>query len=199
MAEADLQDIQNRERGNAARSRMAQWSSLAALAVSALALALGAYQTRLMQTQARASVWPYVVLGFRFADKGEHAGFELHVENNGVGPALVRSVHVSVDGKPVRHWSDFFRQLVASGTTVEASLSGLHGVVIPPSTNRETAVAALKISDVEQAKLAFGARDRLGIDICYCSIYDDCWIAHWLSAKLDAVAACREAEPEFDY
>ena len=199
MAGSELQELETRERGNAARSRVAQWSSLAALVISGLALGLGVYQTRLMQTQARASVWPYVVLGFNFNDQGEHAGFELHVENNGVGPAILRSVHVSFDGTPVRHWSEVFAKLAEHGSKVEASLSGLHAVVIPPSTNRETAVTAFHLLDLDKGKRMFEARERLAIEICYCSIYDDCWVTHWLNAKLDPVAACRESEPEFDY
>jgi hypothetical protein len=200
VADPDLHDIETLERGNAARSRTAQWSSLAALAVSALALALGAYQTRLMQTQARASVWPFVVLGYNFNDGGPQGGFELHVENNGVGPAILRSVLVRFDGKPVRHWKEVFAQIVpGGGTTMKGLLTGLHAVVIPPSTNRDTAVAAFRISDPDKAKLVLAAVDRLSVDICYCSIYDDCWVAHWLNAKLDSVAACHESDTEFDY
>jgi hypothetical protein len=186
------------ERDVAARQRVTQWGSIAALAISALALAVGAYQTRLMQTQARASVWPYVVLGFHYAEKGEHPEFALHVDNNGVGPALVRSVQVSFDGKPIEHWKDIFPLLLEHGT-IDASISGLRSVVIPPNTNRETTIDVLKIPGAVAAKAMFDARERLKIDICYCSIYDDCWVAHWLKAKLDTVPACREAAQEFDY
>src|SRR3954451_4974269 len=111
-----------------------------ALGISALALAVGAYQTRLMQTQARASVWPYLVSGFNYADFGERQGFELHIQNNGVGPAIVQSTVVTLDGKPVKHWNDVINAVLksAAGDTVHASFAGLHGIVVPPSTNRET-------------------------------------------------------------
>ena len=42
------------------RVSLSDLGSAVALAVSVFALALGAYQTRLMQTQARAGVWPYL-------------------------------------------------------------------------------------------------------------------------------------------
>ncbi len=177
---------------------MAQWSALAALGISALALAVGAYQTRLMQTQARASVWPYVKIGYSYADRGDHAGFDIHVDNNGVGPALVKSVQVSLDDKPLPSWNDAFPVVVGHGTAF-AHLQGLAGVVIPPNTNRETTIHAIRIDDAAQAAKFYEARDRFKIDICYCSIYDDCWIAHRLTAKVDAVAACHESKNEFDY
>ena len=54
----------------AARSRRPQLSNLTsglALAVSVFALAIGTWQTRLMQTQARASVWPYLSIGYTYS------------------------------------------------------------------------------------------------------------------------------------
>jgi hypothetical protein len=180
------------------RSRMAQWSALAALGISALALAVGAYQTRLMQTQARASVWPYVKIGFAYSDRGDNKGFDIHVDNDGVGPALVRSVQVSLDGTPLPSWNDAFARIMTHGTAF-AHLQGLSGAVIPPNTNRETTIRAIRIDDAGQSAKFYEARDRFKIDICYCSIYDDCWIAHWLTSKVDSVAACNESKNEFDY
>lgn len=180
------------------RSRIAQWSSLLALAISALALAVGAYQTRLMQTQARASIWPYVVIGYNYAPSGDGQGFALHVENNGVGPALVRSVQLSLDGKPLQHWSELFPLLMKHGT-FDATLANLKGVVIPPSTNRETQIVAIRILEAEAAAAFYAARDRLKMEICYCSIYGDCWKAHWLDSHAEETGACHETPNEFDY
>ena len=28
------------------------------------------------------------------------------------------------------------------------------------------------------------------MDICYCSVYDECWVAHWQKTRVDAVARC---------
>ena len=180
------------------RSRMAQWSALAALSISALALAVGAYQTRLMQTQARASVWPYIKIGYAYSDRGDNQGFDIHVDNDGVGPALIKSVQVSLDGEPLPNWNDAFRQIMTHGTAF-AHLQGLGGAVIPPNTNRETTIHAIRIDDAEQAAKFYAARDRFKIEICYCSIYDDCWTAHWMTAKVESIAECRESKNEFDY
>ena len=185
----------------ASRSRTAQWSALLALGISALALGVGVYQTRLMQTQARASVWPYVTSGFHYSAHGESQGFELHLENNGVGPAIVQSTVIRLDGQAVKHWDDVIATLMAShkGESADAGLSGLHGIVIPPSTNRETDIAAIRTSDAALAEALYNARGRLSVDICYCSIYDDCWVSHWLERKPDPVSACHESADEFDY
>jgi hypothetical protein len=197
--QSNATDTEATRNSMAQRARLAQWGSIAALAISAFALAIGAYQTRLMQTQARASVWPYVVIGYSYSDGGDRPGFDLHVENNGVGPAIVRSVQVRLDDKPVQHWTDVLGALVGRGMTVQARFAGLSGSVIPPSTNRETAVSAMYVADAAVAKLFYHSVDRLAIDICYCSIYDDCWVTHWRSPRSEPVGACHESDHEFDY
>jgi hypothetical protein len=180
------------------RIRVAEWGSVVAIGLSALALAIGVYQTRLMQAQARAGVWPYVKIGASYLTRGDNPGFEFHVENNGVGPALVKSVQVSLDDKPLRSWVDAFPVLLGHGESF-AKFEGLAGAVIPPSTNRETAIVAIRINDLQQAEKFFDARGRFKVEICYCSVYDECWKAHLLVPKVDEVSACHESKDEFDY
>jgi hypothetical protein len=31
------------------------------------------------------------------------------------------------------------------------------------------------------------------MEICYCSVYDDCWIARWQVSKVDPVERCDTA------
>ena len=195
-------DDQLTEQGprSAKQYRVVQASALVAICISGLALAVGVYQTRLMQTQARASVWPYVTSGFRYSMYGDNQGFELHLQNNGVGPAIVRSTQIKLDGKPVKHWDEVIAVLLDGNKDVpaDAALSGLHGIVIPPSTNRETDVIAIRTNKTALAKVLYEARDRLGVDICYCSVYDDCWISHWLQSEPESVSTCHKAADEFD-
>ena len=188
----------SQEQSSNRRARTAEWGSVVAIAISALALAIGAYQTRLMQAQARASVWPYVKIGFGYAENGESPGFNIHIQNNGVGPAIVKSVQVWLDDKPLHSWLDAYPILLGHGAG-HPKLEALSGIVIPPSTNRETDVHAIRISEPDQAAKFFDAVDRFKIDICYCSVYDECWTAHWLASKVEITAVCHESTNEFDY
>ena len=180
------------------RLQMPNVTSLLALAVSVFALAIGAWQTRLMQNQARASVWPFLSIGYTFNSNADADGFVWRVDNNGVGPARIESVAVSIDGKPLRNWRE---ALAALGwtKTLSSSTSSLHGEVIPPSLNRETTVAAIRVNEREAAALFKAAVDRFRMDICYCSVYDDCWVAHWQVSKVDPAARCEDnAVVQFD-
>lgn len=164
-------------------------SSVLALAVSVFALALGAWQTRLMQSQARASVWPYLTIGYTYANNVDTNGFIWTIDNNGVGPARVQSTTLSLDGKPMRNWGEV---LAALGTSKPPSMAttSFAGSVIPPNTNRETTVAAIRVHDRELATSFKDAIERFHMDICYCSVYDECWIAHWQQWRADAVDRC---------
>jgi len=160
-----------------------------ALAVSVFALALGAWQTRLMQGQARAGVWPYLSIGYTYTSDVDANGFIWTIDNNGVGPARVQSVTAGVDGKRMRNWDEVIAAL-GMRERPSSAITSFAGSVIPPSTNRETTIAAIRVNDRELATLFKNAIDRFSMDICYCSVYDDCWIAHWQRWRVDATERC---------
>jgi hypothetical protein len=139
-------------------------SSALALGVSLLALAIGAYQTRLMQDQARASVWPYLTIGTTYTNDVDDNGFILQVDNFGIGPAKVGSVKLSLDGKPQRTWNDVLEVLDIKG--VNYSTSSLSGDVIPPNINRETTIGAIRINERQAAKRFYDAASRFELEIC---------------------------------
>ncbi|MBN8886307.1 MAG: hypothetical protein J0I77_11355 [Rudaea sp.] len=181
------------------RIRASDIGSFAALALSVLALATGAYQTRLMQaqtelmqTQSRASVWPYVTVGKNEDAIAGHETFVWRVDNNGVGPAKIQSVEVKLDGKPYRNWKELFAVL-APEQEFHAQTSSLNGLVLPPSLNRETTIEMVKPDTAERAKVFLTAQQRISIEVCYCSVYDECWIAQSLKPGNTSVPRCERA------
>jgi hypothetical protein len=181
------------------RSLIAELNSIFALLVSVLALTLGIYQarlmneqTRLMQGQARASVWPYISIGYSISDSGEKLGYTWEISNDGVGPARIESVTFTLDGASLHRWRDVFQKLFGDAP-VPATYSQIYGKVLAPGTNRETTIEAVHIQDIEQAKIFFRAQDRMDMTICYCSVYDDCWVAHRKQPEVQAVARCDTA------
>ena len=172
-----------------ARHQLSNVTSALALSVSIFALAIGAWQTRLMQGQARASVWPHLSIGYTYNSNVDDNGFLWHVDNNGVGPARVETVTLALDGKPMKSWRDLLLALGFKGE-LHLSTSSLSGEVIPPSLNRETAIEPIRINQRDVATVFKNSIDRFGMEICYCSVYDDCWIARWQVTKVEPVARC---------
>ena len=171
------------------RARLSDFTSGLALAVSIFALAIGAWQTRLMQTQARASVWPHLEIGYTYNSNVDENGFIWRIDNNGVGPARIESVTLTLDNKPMKAWPEVMKALGFDGE-MRISTTSLAGEVIPPSLNRETAIETIRVNQREVALVFKNAVDRFKMDICYCSVYDDCWIAHWQKTRVDPVARC---------
>ncbi|HJT99442.1 MAG TPA: hypothetical protein VJ696_14085 [Rhodanobacteraceae bacterium] len=186
------------------RALIAEIGSLFALAISFLALALGIYQARLMreqttvmQTQARAGVWPYLAIGYTLADEGEKQGYTWRIDNDGVGPARIETVALTLDGKPLRSWREVLHALYGDAD-VAATYSQIYGKVLPPNTNRETTIEAIRILDPAQARTFHAAQSRFEMTICYCSVYDDCWIAHRQSPDVQPVARCEPVAVPFE-
>src|SRR5207302_9887258 len=90
----------------------------AALIVSVSAVAVGLYEAQLQRAHDRAEVWPHIEISTYTTLEGA----SLFIENTGIGPAIVKSVVVTVDGKPRENWPDVMRAL-GDSTPVPASMS----------------------------------------------------------------------------
>lgn len=148
-----------------------RYSAVFAVLVSLTTLALLIAQTRLMQTQARASVWPHVSIGF----SSNQSGFAWVVANNGVGPAITHSVQVRVDGEPQRDWAGVLRALQINA---KVGTSQLSGTVLTPAENTNDLYEIMRMQGSESATaMTAAAMTRVEIELCYCSIYEDCWLS----------------------
>ena len=187
-AAGDAQGEDRRTRLAAKRARaVLDWvlsGSAATVAVCALGVSL--YQTWLARQQQRASVWPRLELSRLVNDSTYVDG----VRNVGLGPALVRDVRVTLDGRPVdgagvgggeallRTLLDSARMRALGRDTAALPRLELHalasGQVLLPGAAVETFVFAAR-GPYARAVFEAAERRRLRTSICYCSLYGDCW------------------------
>jgi hypothetical protein len=157
-------------------ARERNWDAFAAVIaafIGLLALLVSAYTAYLQRKQAKAQVWPWVQL-FRYGSDGTFGA-----ENTGIGPARVRAVRVTVDGRPVREWGDVMKAIGYPGGYSQSQISGR---VLPPGSR----VDILDASKGEERRKMFDqvtryffddrAEHRIGLVLCYCSVLDDCWM-----------------------
>lgn len=144
------------------------WDGAAAVIaamVGLLALGVSAYTAYIQHQQVRAQVWPYLEAG---NDDGNQS---IYVYNKGVGPAIVRSAQVFIDGKPQTDWAHVLTSLgVPPHDYVQSTLNP--GVL---SAGEQVRVIGIKDEDRWKAFRA-GAVGRMTMDICFCSTLDECWI-----------------------
>jgi hypothetical protein len=164
--------------------------AVAALLVSALTAGALIYQTRVVAQQYAATIWPYIDVSSSYSRGAE----TIEVVNDGLGPALIRSAQLSVDGKSVSSWHEYLLALASEPElrriflrSRAAYLSGLPTALIistssiGPSTiiRSGESLSLLKLSLGSRAPLAMQEllRHQMTIDFCYCSLNGNCWIS----------------------
>jgi hypothetical protein len=165
--------------------RMDRWLSIAAGVGAICAVAVSLYQAALAREQQRASAWPYLSQSNSYV---EGQPYTRQVENQGVGPARVRTFEVLVDGRPVRTWNAAMRAMTGKADSGLIYTSFGRGIVLPPGTTR----TLLRLPPGDLAREFWeGAQTRLETVICYCSIYEECWRVGAGTREPVAVRACR--------
>jgi len=149
--------------------KVRDWNAFAAIVASLIglmALVVSGYTAYVQRQQVRAQVWPYLMIGYADVERARI------VFNKGVGPALIRSVQVLVDGKPQPDWTHV---MTALGLSDKISLqqSTLANNVL--SANEKLDI--LIVAD-EESYRAFREQSvhRASTRICYCSTLEDCWM-----------------------
>ena len=157
--------------------KMTLWQtilSIVGIFIAIVALYAALKESAAVRQQTAAAVWPFVQMIIEDYDDGEMAGFTLSFMNVGVGPAKVRGLRLEIDGQPIRDWTQAVNIL---GGNLDANVSRnfLGGRVLRP----EERVDLISTSDADLARRFQRAIATQGNDVsyCYCSIFDDCWLA----------------------
>ncbi len=144
------------------------WDAVAAIVaalIGFLALMVSGYTAYVQRQQVRAQVWPYLILT-NYDDQRS-----LSVFNKGVGPAIMRTARVRVDGKPQKDW-DGVLDALGIAKPRHYALSTIHTNVLSPGEH--TAIISFEDENVYKA-FRNSALGRMKTDLCYCSTLGECW------------------------
>jgi hypothetical protein len=170
-----------------ARGEPRRWDAIAAIVASLigfLALVVSGYTAYVQRQQVRAQVWPYLILSNYDTDRS------LNVFNKGVGPAILRTARVRVDGKPQADW-DHVLDALGVAKPREHYISTIHATVLSPGDRM-----AIVSFDDEGVYRTFrdAALKRMQTELCYCSTLGDCWAyadsIFGNAPKVDPIAEC---------
>ena len=121
------------------------------------------------------------------------SNFRLAVQNEGVGPARIAEVVMTVNGKPVPDFNSLIDECCARGLLQskradakqhrsqrngDVVLSSIRDRMIRPGEGAD--VFSWPITDqnkavVDRLQTAIES-DAVNIAVCYCSVFDDCWV-----------------------
>ena len=160
--------------------------SLSALGVSIYEARILREQSALMQQQQKASVWPYIEVMGSY-NYNERVEVRYAFKNKGVGPARIKSFSMSIDGKEFPTYlelKEYFTKVLPGSHDLSVFYGGLGGVI---AADEKEEVFYLSAENFPEAQDII-SQLKFKYEICYCSIYDDCW--HLDSDTEKPIAGC---------
>lgn len=160
--------------------------AVAALLISAVSAMALIYQSRVIGDQTRvigeqyaATIWPYLSVREDYNSRQQ----QIVLANDGMGPALIRSAVLEIDGRPAPSWTEYMAALIAQ-VKAEAPLHGesigftAQGVGAG-STLRPGASLTLFTTSFSRGITSNAIKvileHRLALRFCYCSLNGSCW------------------------
>lgn len=140
--------------------------ALSAALISLCTFAVSGYEAWLQRHHDRAEVWPHVELSL--VNTPEES--TLSIDNTGIGPAIIKSMTVTVDGKAVRNWGDAL--IAVLGRAPDAFD---HSTVVSRALRAGDHVTLIGLRRVDLPTGSMAKFARVGIEVCYSSVFDDSW------------------------
>lgn len=201
MSEEDViqPDVDDEDIGFGEARSLGRWLSrpqtligLSALLLSVCGLFISIYEASLVRRQQRASAWPHLEVAPSLGD----GRVKLWIRNTGVGPARIHAAALTYDGETLPGWDALLRELSEDAGRIPTYRSQVSGRVFPADSQGEaffavepeSGEAARELVPILRREIETG---RLDVEVCYCSVFEDCWIAR----LQDIVARSRVAEP----
>jgi len=138
-----------------------------------------------------ASVWPHVAYETSNQSEDGEQMISLALTNQGVGPARIDGLQISYRDKPYTSLRDILAACCTDDPmNLSIGMGSINGEVVRPGER-------VVFAQVEPDKVPADVWERfnrerltLHVQVCYCSVFDDCWVADWNSANAQPVKEC---------
>lgn len=164
------------------RNRAELVIAVCAVLTSAIAVFIAWDQGRVMRAQQHGAVFPVLQVDGFTSRLTDRLSLGIRISNTGVGPALIERVGVR-RGDEVLETLKPYRASLPGGYNI--SYTSLTGRSLAPGSQ----VTALEISwpedKITEAEFYAVAADwsALELELCYCSVFDRCWLARDLAQQ----------------
>lgn len=196
---ASGRDQQERWQGGLARLlRMLPLVAAANLAIAAPAMiiSIGVAYFAFVQAEATdkmqvASVWPRVTYVTSNQDRDGTRRLTLSLVNKGVGPALIRGMELRYQGNAHTGFRDLIDACCARpDDTLSLGIGSINGEVLRPGEEMMFALMEPDGTPADVYERFAKERGELNLKVCYCSVFDDCWVEDIQHAEPRPVGQC---------
>lgn len=140
--------------------------AVAALVVSISAVVVGLYEAHLQRQHDRAEVWPRVeIYTFKTTQ-----GASVYLDNGGIGPAVVQSIEVFVDGRLQRTWLGALTTLLGHRPTAYNN-----STVANRAIRAGDRVELVGITNADMPPDLWKLVPRVRVRVCYTSVFGEAW------------------------
>jgi hypothetical protein len=155
--------------------------AVSAIIISVITAAVTGYQALIMREQQYSSVLPYLQWQMTLDPR---EGFSLTVTNKGVGPAIVKSTLLAIDGAEVDVLT-YLKRVVGSVDSSSVYYSSIDRLAISPGEQ----VLLFRINQKGlMERVSREVYNRTKFDICFCDIYNSCWTSSGSEVRDDSCA-----------
>ena len=148
--------------------------AICALIASAMAVFMAWDQGRVMRAQQHGAVYPVLQVDGYVSNRPNNTAVGINIRNSGVGPALIESVELLVNGEKT---SSFSRELTSLPDGFEMSWSAIVGRALAPgeTVTPIDMVWPKGVLDTEDVNNISIDAQTWALEICYCSVFERCW------------------------
>lgn len=186
--------------------------AFSALLISMVSIFVAFQSNQSMERLTRASSWPFLQIGSGNSTDDGVAQLTFGVSNVGTGPARVYKFEVRVDDQPLPRdghlltslllaccEAEFTAAIERTGSQVGAMGQDMSSPVAERFLAPNGDIYPLAWARTEENRQLWTALDaarqsqRITSSVCYCSVFDECWIAHSNSFPPEEVNSCEGA------
>ncbi|MEM1410445.1 MAG: hypothetical protein AAGG79_06850 [Pseudomonadota bacterium] len=163
--------------------------AVCALFSSIIAIWVAWDQSRVMRAQQDGMVFPVLQINGFVSTEEETVSMGVNIENSGVGPALIEAVR-AFDREELIETLEPYRENLAPGYNI--SWTGLTGRAVAPGKEFDAISLEWPRENITQAQLnrSVLAWGELDFEICYCSVFQKCWVTKMETVRAKQVDAC---------
>jgi hypothetical protein len=167
-----------------------------ALLISGGATISSLYQTKVIANQLSSSVWPYLSIT---SSTSTGSAFDLGITNNGLGPALVGGVTLSLDGHILKSYREGEARITMGlAKNVHPKANASFSSVGPTTVIRAGETFQMIGLKGPVMKYVGDLGSRLKLTVCYCSLLGQCWSVTAQKPR-ESVSGCAHQNGSIDY
>ena len=160
--------------------------SMVAVVLSVAALMTSIIEVNFVRQELRSEAWPYLSLHRSYTAEG----YKLKLENKGVGAARLREIKLFYNDQVVTDLDQTIIDIVGEENAFSYDVYGANNPA-PGVISSGEVVHLFSVPWEPRTRLLVSRMEgKTSVTACYCSIYDDCWLATLDKGDPEEVDAC---------